>query len=463
MLGKRFDRFLRDESGAYTIWSLIWFSLYVAMGGLAVDMTDAYRNQTLLQSTADASALAGVMSLPDQDDAVVQALIYSSDNMDPAINGNVLDEAEVFLGNWDFDDQIFTAGDGAPDAVRVITRRDESNNNPLATNFLRILSLWGIPIDSWNISVEAVATKYVPSCLTDNGLIAYNKVDVTSNNGFTEICIHGQNVTVDPGHDYAIDIGNNNTFDSTVQVSMPDLADLNGKPNVCTNNYGLCDPGVLVAGDLWPKDIDNLDAIIAGLQNADPDYVLGAVFETHAITGASLSPTVLTVNENFEGPYLPYHIYDVNCANDNKALNLPTGVLIENVVIVADCKIKASSGVMLAGVVLASSAVGNGQDPLNQNSIDLASGAQIGTSDFCDDNSGQVHIYAAASVHVAAGPTVYGLRVVVGGNFQLTANNDVNGISVQAGNNITATANGEFGFCGGVFAGPFAWHYRLVR
>ena len=69
MLGTRFRRFLSDESGGYTIWSLIWFSLYVAMGGLAVDMTDAYRNQTLLQSTADASALAGVMSPPDKDDA----------------------------------------------------------------------------------------------------------------------------------------------------------------------------------------------------------------------------------------------------------------------------------------------------------------------------------------------------------------------------------------------------------
>ena len=60
------------------------------MGGLAVDVTDAYRNQTLLQSTADASSLAAVMSLPDQTDGLAQALVYASDNMAPAINGNVL-------------------------------------------------------------------------------------------------------------------------------------------------------------------------------------------------------------------------------------------------------------------------------------------------------------------------------------------------------------------------------------
>ena len=81
MLSKSFHKFLRDERGAYTIWSLIWFSLYVAMGGLAVDMTDAYRNQTLLQSTADASALAGGMSLPDQPDAPAQSLGHSLDHI----------------------------------------------------------------------------------------------------------------------------------------------------------------------------------------------------------------------------------------------------------------------------------------------------------------------------------------------------------------------------------------------
>ncbi len=165
MSGASFHRFLRDESGGYTIWSLIWFSLYVAMGGLAVDMTDAYRTQTLLQSTGDAAALAGVMSLPDQTDAVAQALAYAPDNMNPAINGNVLKAGEVILGNWNFATRTFTPGITAPDAVRAITRRDDANDNPLATNFLRILSLWGLPVDHWNISVEAVATKYIPGCL----------------------------------------------------------------------------------------------------------------------------------------------------------------------------------------------------------------------------------------------------------------------------------------------------------
>ncbi len=186
MLSTRFHKFLRDERGAYTIWSLIWFSLYVAMGGLAVDMTDAYRNQTLLQSTADASALAGAMSLPIEAEVKAQAVAYSADNMDPAINGNVLKDAEVILGNWISSTRTFTPGTADPDAVRVITRRDDANNNPLATNFLRILGLWGLPMDRWNISVEAVAVRYVPKCLLENAFVAGNRVDVTSNDVYVD-------------------------------------------------------------------------------------------------------------------------------------------------------------------------------------------------------------------------------------------------------------------------------------
>ncbi len=208
-----FNRFLRDESGGYTIWSLICFSLYVAMGGLAVDVTDAYRNQTMLQSTADASSLAAVMSLPNQTDALAQALTYATDNMNPAINGYVLEGNEVIFGNWDFDTRTFTPGTASPDAVRVITRRDDANDNALATNFLRILGLWGLPLDSWNISVEAVAVKYVSRCLMD-GFTAANWVDMNRGNSFYNgICIHGQNDIEDNGQDKGIYLRNDNTFE----------------------------------------------------------------------------------------------------------------------------------------------------------------------------------------------------------------------------------------------------------
>jgi hypothetical protein len=468
-----FRNFLRDESGGYTIWSLVWFSLYVAMGGLAVDITDAYRTQTMLQSTADAAALAGVISLPDQTDAVNQAVSYSTDNMAYALNGEVLKTDEVILGNWDFVAETFTEDLTDPNAVRAVTRRDDSNGNPLAANFLRIMSLFGVPFDRFNISVDAIAVKYIPDCLIKNGLIAYNKVDVTSNNGFSQICIHGENTYVDPGQNYAVDVGNNNVFDETVQVSMPDLDDLNGKPNVCIQNPGLCDPGTLVEAKFPMPELDLVDDVIFGLLNADP-LVLDAQYVpdyigTHTVgSGGSAHEelNIVTVNESFTGPYVTGTLYKVKCTSDNKTVQLPTDAVIDKVAIVSDCNIKASNGISLTDVILASSALANGANPELNAAIHLASDASIGTGEFCtgDDDTGVVRIYALASAQVAAGPTVHGLEVRVLGDFQLAANNDVQGISVIAGNNVTATANGEFLYCGGVFDSPIAiYRYRLVR
>jgi len=136
------QRFLNDERGGYTIWSLIWFMLYVAIGGLAVDATDAFNKQTMLQSTADAAALAGAMSLGvvGEDPVTEAAIPYSRANMSRDIHGSVLVEPDVRIGIWDAAAETFTEVPGydpaSPDdtvnAVQAITRRSNDNANPLA-------------------------------------------------------------------------------------------------------------------------------------------------------------------------------------------------------------------------------------------------------------------------------------------------------------------------------------------
>ncbi len=471
-----FNRFLRDESGGYTIWSLIWFSLYVAMGGLAVDVTDAYRNQTMLQSTADASALAAVMSLPDKNDALAQALTYATDNMNPAINGNVLEANEVIFGDWDFDTRTFTPDTTAPDAVRVITRRDDENNNPLATNFLRILGLWGLPVDSWNISVEAVAVAYVPECRR-GGFVAANRVKFTDGNYFfNDICVHGQNMNTDPGHDYAIDMANHNRFQKRickpeekgpcgVQVSMPKYEYMDGSPKLYEMNYGLED--AMAEGDVYPDDaLDGaVGKIIDGLTDPEsghmPEYIK---FD------ADGAPIVFSPpeGEKYAGPYDPGIIYDVKCSSRKKTLSLPTGATISEVVIIADCNIKASNDLILEDVVVASTSLGNRNDPLGNNAVNLASAARLGATKFCDTGEGGVEVYALASAHVAAKLGMNGLRAVVGGDLQFAAQGTALGVSIQAGNDIIFTAagskGGEFGLCleGTLPPGKFVPQYRLV-
>jgi hypothetical protein len=483
MLSTCFNRFLRDESGAYAVWSLLWFSLYVAMGGLAVDMTDAYRNQTLLQATADASALAGVMSLPNEADAVTMALAYSSSNMDPAINGNgnVLLAPDVIVGNWNFDTRKFSTGGGSPatvDAVFVTTRRSNANDNALATNFLRIMNLWGIPGDVWNINTEAIAVKYHPGCLR-GGFVAANKVDITSGNYFyNDICVHGQNMIPDSGPDLSIDLNNGNKYQRRackdgeprpcgVQVSTPDYDFINDRPNLYDKNEGLAES--LTEGDVYPTDAlkNGVQKIIDGLTDPESGHMPEYITETN-VDG---SPIITPIDNNYPGTgdqsYVAGNVYVATCKS-NKPLSLPTGQTIRDVVIISECAIKASSGLILENVVLASTSVGNGKDPLAAKAVNLAAAARLGAETFCTDGDGGVELYTLASAQVAGQLGVNGLRAVVGGDFQVAAQSNFLGVSVQAGNDIRFPAagskGGTFGLClnGTIPPGKFAWQYRLV-
>jgi Flp pilus assembly protein TadG len=60
-LRKSVHAFFSDEQGGGTIMGLMWFVVLVGICGLAIDSTDAFRNETILQATADASALAAVI------------------------------------------------------------------------------------------------------------------------------------------------------------------------------------------------------------------------------------------------------------------------------------------------------------------------------------------------------------------------------------------------------------------
>jgi hypothetical protein len=216
---------------------------------------------------------------------------------------------------------------------------------------------------------------------------------------------------------------------------------------------------------MWPATVALIDGIITGLNSADPNYVMDALYQTDEATLQIINPAVVTIDQNYVGPYDPYTVYIGACANDNNLLSLPAGVQIDRVVIVTNCKIKGGAGIQLSNAILATSSKGNGANPLDQQSIDFPSDLQIGSyAEFCDGGGGgQVHMYSAASAKVAAGPSVYGLRAVVAGDFEFSANNSVYGISVEAGGNIFATANGEFTYCdGGVIDAPIAFRYRLV-
>jgi len=426
----------RDERGGGTIWGLMWFVLMVGICGLAVDSTDGFRSRTMLQATADSSALAAAIDLPDPGAAVATAVTYSGSNMTSSINGAVVDPDDVIIGKWDPVNRALDTAALLPDAVMVTARRSTENGNPLATNFLRIIGL-----TSWNVNAQAVAQRFIPECLR-NGLIARGWVDISSNNGFVnKICLHGQQ---------GVDISSNNFFEPGVNVSMPDLELLSIPSSGFTSNTGL--QPALREMSLDPRMVNHVDEIMLSFLDTSSPYQPSYIHTNEP---------VIVVDEKFDlSNAMPHRIYHVQCkANKNAAI--PSNTTVQNVVIIADCEIKINAGASIFNAVLGSRSGGNGK--VDNANIGVASGVQLGLPDNCAQNGG-VQLFSNATIHTASTTSMDGVQIVAAGDVELGARDmGINGISVQSGQDITLTSNNMFGLCSSNVPNLFTVdYYRLV-
>ncbi len=148
------SRFPRDESGSTAVWTGLALTVIVGMGALAVDMSGMYATRAQLQHTADASAIAAAQALPDQSAAALAAQTYAAKNMASAEHGTVVAPGDIVAGNWNGDTRTFSPGANPVNAVRVITRRSQTNGNPVSTLFAIALG-----VSTIDISASAVATK----------------------------------------------------------------------------------------------------------------------------------------------------------------------------------------------------------------------------------------------------------------------------------------------------------------
>jgi len=444
MATERVQQFWRDEQGAGTVFGLLWFALLVGICGLAVDITNGFRSRTMLQATADAAALAAAIDLPDADEAVNTAIVYSTDNMGTEVNGLVLKSDDVRIGKWDHSAKSLDTGSLAPDAVMVRVFQSDENSNPLPVNFLRIMGL-----QSWNVTAQAVAQRFIPEGLKD-GLIARGTVNISSNNSFVnEICVHGQK---------GVDMESNNYFQTGVNVSMPNLDMLDAQ----NHNNGL--PDALREDILDPRMVNHVEDIMNSFLDPAsspylPDY----------ITDPSL-PAINLAAANFQWSKVQRNrVHYLECKNAQQNLRIPNGYVLTEVVIVADCKIQIGSGSTVTNAVLASRAEStlNGQgnqDKLRQGaSIVVESNVQLGLADNCAPGGG-VQLFSNNAMQFSSTTTFDGVQIVSGGDVMLGARDQaVRGISVQSGRNIYMTSNNMMGLCSGgapnLFTVPY---YRLV-
>jgi hypothetical protein len=415
--------------------------IYLAIGGLAVDATNAYRNHAMLQSTADSAALAAVMSLPNEADAVAEALAFAGDNMDASHSGTVLTADDITFGSWDLDSKTFTPGTGIPNAVHVVTRRAEANANPVGMSMLHILTLFGLT-PQWDITAEAVAVGFVPSCLND-GFVAQGRVFYRSNNKwYGEICIHGQ--------DGGVALRNGNHYDPGVRVSMGDLGDLDA-PGPAHDDV----KNNLVQGDAYPKDVNNTLEIMDALRDLPNEYnkIWDFIYRDDG-AGGHIMPAYKTKAPTGNQTWDPYTVYDISC---NGQLNLGNNEVLENIVIIASCRLHVGSDLSSGNFVIATSYTGNNA------AIHMAAKSGLGFADNCAPGGGG-EIYTPGDIHISAQGDWHGMRMISGGDIKFTANNiAIWGISVQAAGDIDLTSNNEFGLCRGGVPGPVSRQYRLVR
>ena len=144
----------RDQRGAVAV--VVALSLVVILGvaALAVDASYLYSLRAQLQATADSAALAGASQLPDADDTANTAVLYAGKNMPSATHGTVLAAPDVTLGRWDDETRIFDPTGTPVNAVQVVARRSEANDNAAELYFARVLGFHETDVNTaavaWN-------------------------------------------------------------------------------------------------------------------------------------------------------------------------------------------------------------------------------------------------------------------------------------------------------------------------
>lgn len=142
--------FQDDCRGAVYIWAAFGIVGMVAFAGLAIDMSYFYVARNQLQISADSAALAGAIRMSNPAEMMAEARKYAQMNVGG--DDQILADADIQRGTWDFGSKIFTPGGANANAVKVTTRMSQQNGNAAGTFFASVLG-----IDTVDISTSAVA------------------------------------------------------------------------------------------------------------------------------------------------------------------------------------------------------------------------------------------------------------------------------------------------------------------
>ena len=168
--------FREEESGATAVIVALLMAVLLGMGALAIDVGHMYWVQNELQKAAEAGALAGVRGLwpvdlktdpnrvPNTGNATTWAFNTAMSNQVAGVNLSQ-NEVTVQVGRYDYATQMFNAGVGPANSVRVTTHRDNVK--------MYLANIFGI--SSKNMAANATAIMDFAAAFSGSLPIAVNK------------------------------------------------------------------------------------------------------------------------------------------------------------------------------------------------------------------------------------------------------------------------------------------------
>jgi len=461
--------FVASEEGGMTAGGLIFTTIFLAVGGLAVDVSNAINQRTHLQLTADATAHAALYvrnytltATPEE--AKASALALGQTNMPPGVYGNVLTTEDIEFGVWDRDTRRFTPDDTSRSAVRVWTHRTAADDNEVTTYLLKFAGF-----DAFDVRTASVFETYVPDCLRE-GFVAEEMVDIQSNNSYYDgFCIHSNDV---------VSINSNNYFEEGTVVSMPDSTRLDTPASGYRTNEGLRE--ALRYGAMQIRLINALRQVpsspyssgIAAMWNyiqlATREGQLGYLTSPPrniTIVNGRPAPSSASADSVQAGRNLldrndvlalrPNAVNYVFCSSSSMQLQIDR--LLSDMVMITNCQINFRSGGVLENGLIATLST-------SAMSITGSSDTRIGRVDDCAAGGG-AQLISLGGMHFASGIAIHGGQLIALREIEFAANGEgLRGTSIISGDTVSGTSNMSMGLCGSGMEGNLSLDYfRMVQ
>lgn len=464
-----FASFVASEDGGMTAGGLIFTTIFLAVGGLAVDVSNAISQRTQLQLTADATAHAALYVrnytlTATAEEAKAAALALGQANMPPGVFGNVLSTEDIEFGVWDRDTRTFTPDETSRSAVRVWTHRTAADENEVTTYLLKFAGF-----DSFDVRTASIFETYKSPC-DPEGFVAEIEVDIQSNNSFVDgFCIHSNDI---------VSINSNNYFEEGTVVSMPDSSRLDIPASGYETNDGLRE--ALRYGAMHIRLINALREVPAApfgtgtaamwnyIQLATRDGQLGyltAPPRNVTIVNGRPAPSSTSADSVEAGRDLldrngvlalrPNAVNYVFCSSTSTQLQIRQ--TLSNVVMITNCQISFGSGGAVENGLIATLHTG-------ASSISGASNTRIGAIDDCAVGGG-AQLISLGGMNFASGVSIHGGQLIALREISFAANGDgVRGTSIISGDTVSGTSNMSMGLCGSGMEGNLSLDYfRMVQ